>query len=161
MTWSMFTHSWTCKYWLSIYIPPSTAEWGHSDTRPRSLTSDGSRLVKMKVGEFVIVPQQATKMKTFCLAVRSLRAGSFYHKQLRLSIKSLLVTLKSADAQSRALTAADSPQIRQGATSPPESLAAVVHALRAQWKRAALCTVYRVDQQQLLGSSRHSWGTWA
>ena len=73
----------------------------------------------MKVGEFVSVPQQATKIKAFFLVVRSQKAASFYPKQLRLSIKSLLVTLKSEDAQSRDLGAAGSSQVRQRKTSPP------------------------------------------
>lgn len=64
------------------------------------------------------MPQQATKIKAFFLVVRSQKAASFYPKQLRLSIKSLLVTLKS-DAQSRDLGAAGSSQVRQGKTSPP------------------------------------------
>ena len=73
----------------------------------------------MKVGEFVTVPQEATEIKTFFLVIHSLEAASFYPKQLRLSIKSLLVTLKSEDAPSRDLSAADSSQVRQGKTSPP------------------------------------------
>ena len=73
----------------------------------------------MKVGEFVSVPQQATEIKTFFLVIHSLKAASFYPNQLRLSIKSLLVTLKSEDALSRDLSAADSSQVRLGKTSPP------------------------------------------
>ncbi|XP_032324290.1 uncharacterized protein LOC116659982 [Camelus ferus] len=107
----------------------------------------------MKLEEFASVAPAGNKVRNVFQVALGLKVASCCPKQLTLSIKSLLVTLKCEDAQSRGPSAADSSQVQerhrfQGNQHLWSSFAG------AHWKKASFRHLYGADPQWLLGSGR-------